>query len=652
MKISKISRIIYGLSIFCALFGPLAWTQGRDIASILGYPQTIIYNAKIITVSDASFTSNLGTIAQAMAIRDGKILATGTNADMRALAGPQTEVIDLKGRPVVPGFIMVHNHPPDWAPAIPQIVNKVTPDYMISRAIYGTPLEQYKKFPQVLEEAVRAAKPGVWIQILFIWGMDTLADDPTVDFAANYITKEMLDRIAPNNPVLVRSREAILRQGRQVMLNQKAVDLMLAANLPDRPQILRAAKDAAVDGFARCCSTIYRTLFPEIILKDRLDLFAEMFRLDLEWGAAKGQTAFATFLYHYAPILKAFRTLDRQGKMASRLAWGWGAIPQSVQDRDFQDPFLVADLATRDGEGTDYMWYIGTGVGSGGEGAGCTSYTPRDPGEHRRTDMIPPSMKGASPTARGCGSGFERGGTAWNYVKQGGRWMAGHQWGDVGIDFILTMLKQASQDGGLTPDQIRARRHVADHMNGWPRPDQIPLLKELGMIAGGSNMYIHQSQAWMKEYGEQSLQSVVPRGGLVAGGVMSGIELDKPIELTEYNSFNDLLWTIQRKGQDGKVYASNQQVSRESALKTATIWGAYYVLKEKQLGSLEPGKFADFLVVDKDYLTIPEDDIKNIRILMTMVGGKVVHLVPSLARELGRRPTGAAVELGGVEAKW
>lgn len=230
--------------------------------------------------------------------------------------------------------------------------------------------------------------------------------------------------------------------------------------------------------------------------------------------------------------------------------------------------------------------------------------------------------------------------------------MAGHQWGDVGIDFILTMLKQASLDGGLTPDQIRARRHVADHMNGWPRQNQIPLMKELGMISGGSNMYIHQSQAWMKEYGEQSVEWVVPRGGLARAGVMNGIEVDKPIEFVPQNVFIELAWPILRKAQDGKVYAPDQRISREISLKSATIWGAHYMLRESLLGSLERGKFADFLVLDRDYLTIPEDDIENIRILMTMVGGKVVHLVPSLARELGKQPTGAAVEFGGIEATW
>jgi len=93
-------------------------------------------------------------------------------------------------------------------------------------------------------------------------------------------------------------------------------------------------------------------------------------------------------------------------------------------------------------------------------------------------------------------------------------------------------------------------------------------------------------------------------------------------------------------------------VDRASALKISTIWGAYYVMKENELGSIEPGKWADFAVLDKDYLTVPEDDIANIRVLMTVAGGKIVHLVPSLARDIGMQPAGAQVTLGGPAAQW
>ena len=89
-----------------------------------------------------------------------------------------------------------------------------------------------------------------------------------------------------------------------------------------------------------------------------------------------------------------------------------------------------------------------------------------------------------------------------------------------------------------------------------------------------------------------------------------------------------------------------------TGLVSATLWGGYGMKHEKEFGSLESGKWADLVILDRDYLTIPVDDIPKIRVLMTMVGGKIVHLVPSLAKEIGMQPTGAQVELGGLAAQW
>jgi predicted amidohydrolase YtcJ len=189
-------------------------------------------------------------------------------------------------------------------------------------------------------------------------------------------------------------------------------------------------------------------------------------------------------------------------------------------------------------------------------------------------------------------------------------------------------------------------------MHGWPRPDQIPRIAKLGMIAGATNKYILRTPEWVLDYGEQALEMVAPRKSMIDAQIMNGFEIDAPLENTPWNMFLSLYWSIARQGPDGEVYAPHQRIGRELALKTATIWGAHYVLKEQVLGSLERGKFADFLVLDRDYLTIPERDIPQIRILMTVVGGKVEHLVPTLARELGMRTAGANVELGGPAAKF
>jgi predicted amidohydrolase YtcJ len=132
----------------------------------------------------------------------------------------------------------------------------------------------------------------------------------------------------------------------------------------------------------------------------------------------------------------------------------------------------------------------------------------------------------------------------------------------------------------------------------------------------------------------------------------SGFEIDRPLATTSLTVFWTLARFVDRKAPDGNVYGPNQRISRELALKSATTWGAYYLEKENELGALEPGKFADFLVLDRDYLTIPEADLENIRVLATFSGGKIRHLVPSLARKWGMQPVGANVELGGPASQY
>ena len=622
-------------SVVC-LWAVVAWSQGQDIRAILGYPQTILHNAQVITVSDATFTSNLGSTAQAIAVRDGKVLATGTNDDMLALAGPQTRKIDLNGRTVVPGFITVHNHPQDWMHVVPQIVQKAVPeDVMIGLYQRGTPQQQIEDFPRKLEEAVLRAKPGVWIYAVFIWDPPPDQDDPYLNWAGTRITKQMLDMIAPDNPVIVRGRSVLGHGGLDNMVNQRGVEAIRREGMPDSVANMRNLEREEQTGVGAGLE-VYRMAIPEVIFKDNFEAYAEMLRLDLSWWTALGQTTTGQFLYHYPNVIKAFRTLDRRGQMAHRHAWAWGASPTVAWERGFEDPFLVADLATRLGEGTDYFWYMGTG-----QNGDCLTIEPL-PGSDR------------TPFRR-CN--YKRGEVIWNslfeIVKNGGRIIGGHQFGDGNIDLIADLIEEASAAGGLTLEDIRARRHTADHMYLWPRPDQVPRIRNLGMLTGGTERFIVlNTERDVRDFGERVAEWIVPRASLLRNEIMSGIEIDKPYELVEANAFNDLYWAITRKADGGQVYATNQRISREVALKTATIWPAHYVLRENLLGSLERGKFADLLVLDRDYLTIPEDDIPNIRILMTMVGDRIEHLVPSLARELGKEPTGAAVELGGPEANY
>ncbi|MFN8546322.1 MAG: amidohydrolase family protein [Candidatus Binatia bacterium] len=606
-----------------------ARAQSSKVAAMLGYPETIVHNAKIVTVDDHSFESKVGTVAKAMAVRDGKILALGTDEDIKALAGPKTKVINLGGRTVVPGFIAVHNHPMDWAPVVPEIIDDVLPpEILINRNLTGTPKDQLAQFPAVLKEMAAKAKPGAWIQIIFVWDFSVDPLDPNLDFW-NVVTKEQLDREVPNNPIIVRSREILQRTGRNSVLNQKAIDETKRLAPPD------FLKDLRFDRLEKTGigDLIYRLIWPQVILRDRPDLFTEMVRRDLEWWAAEGQTSFGTFLYHYPNVLKAFRTLDQRGQMASRLGWGYGMMPDPSWDRLGEDPFVVMDLATRVGEGSDSMWYMGTAAE--GQPGSCLSLQPLNGRNPKDPDLL---LQGG-----GCGVPFKPGTTAWNLLKNGSRLMAGHIFGDVAIDNLLTLVEQASKDGGISPEDVKAKRHIiGDHMNGWPRPDQIPRMKNIGAVAGGTNIYILDGHIWLKDYGEKALDMNVPRASLFENGVMNGIEVDKPLELTDQTLFEYLNFAITRKAKNGRVFPK-QKLTREQALKAATIFGAYYLMKENKLGSLEAGKLADFLVLNNDYMTVPEADIDKIKPLMSVVGGKVVHLTPELAAELKMEPAGDMV---------
>jgi len=208
----------------------------------------------------------------------------------------------------------------------------------------------------------------------------------------------------------------------------------------------------------------------------------------------------------------------------------------------------------------------------------------------------------------------------------------------------LDVIEEQSDVAGLTLDEIRERRHAFDHASGAPRPDQIPRIKNLGMMVSMINTVIWENRTGydasyrLRNYGAEYLHLAVPRNSVTKAGIMNTQEVDRALPhflfynvwvgMTRYNSGVDL------------VLAPEEGTDLMTQLKALTIWGAYYVLREDRLGSLERGKLADFVVLDRDLLAIPRDDIPNAKVLMTVIGGKTVHLLPSLASEIDATPTG------------
>ncbi|MCZ6751994.1 MAG: amidohydrolase family protein [Acidobacteria bacterium] len=607
------------------------WAQQSDVSAKLGYPQMILYNGKIVTMDDSSFDSKVGSIVQAMAVRDARILATGTDAEVRLLAGPQTKVIDLEGRTVLPSFIITHEHPMDWAFQEPRAMTHVFPDddneVVIHRWMPNLPpKEQLALFDPMMQAALAKAKPGQWVWLSFNYGPNYEHATEMAQLFDKSITKEYLDVLAPDTPVKVRNGFITS------IVNQKALDALLDVHpdLQDQQLLSRGG------GFSR-------PMEPNAMFRGKQPLLAQVLKAELEWWASYGMSAFASGPYAFG-TMAAYRLLDANGEMPVRYGW---AYPGPAMDLE-----TMRYMASLLGTGTDYIWLMG--VFQGANGGNCSTAPIRDEWKENPLEIL---------RRRECFDGFS--GPQWgenleNAIRGGMRVAGIHVSGDVSIDNLMDAIEKISKEEGMTLEQIRAKRHAFDHSSGVPRPQQIPRMKELGMLASLNNNLLWEppgvvpnmagTAMFARIHGVEYTSWISPRKSLTEAGVMSTFEIDRPLA--------DKIFFFLHKGmtryneRDGMVYGPGERTDRIIQLKAITRWGAYYLLKEDVLGTLETGKFADFVVLDKDYLTVPENEIPNLQVLMTVVGGRTIHLTSGWASDIGMQPVGYTTWKDKLPAGW
>ncbi len=595
--------------------------QSVDVTSRLGYADMVLYNGKIVTMDDPSFEPKVGTIVQAMAIRDGKIFETGTDRAIRPLAGPRTTMVDLKGRTILPSFIISHEHPTDWAFQEPRALTHVFPtddnDVVIHRWMPNLPpAEQVARFEPVFKDALAKAKPGQWVWLSFNYGPNYEHATEMALLFGKTITKEYLDRLAPNNPVKVRNGFITS------VVNRKGIDALVSAD-PNQQEDTQFVKTGF--GFSR-------PVEPDAMFTRRIPQLAQVLKAELEWWASNGATLFVSSPYAFNN-LAALRWLDQRGEIPTRFAWGYSGPAW--------DPGTLRYMASVVNTGTDHLWMVGAFAGSGGN---CMSVPVRS--EWKQNRVAVPGRRADDQCSFDPGTPGRR--RIEDAVRAGMRIATIHTGGDKDIDNLLDAIEKGSREAGFTLEEMRARRHAFDHSAGAPRPQQIPRLKQLGMMASLNNNLLWEPMGVVpnmmgvsmisKVFGVEYANWVTPRKSMTEGGVMTSFEIDRPLA-------NKILFFITKgmnryHDHDGRVYGERERTDRIIQLKAITRWGAYYVLRENLLGTLERGKFADFIVLDKDFLTVPEDQIPSIRVLMTVVGGKTVHLVTSLANEIGVQPVG------------
>jgi predicted amidohydrolase YtcJ len=586
--------------------------QSDLLAKYIPVADTIVVNAKVYSMDNVSSNTSPGTVADAMAIKDGKVLGLGSNEEIRSLAGPQTEILDAGGRTVIPGIIDTHSHLDSYGVSrFAKDVLKGGNDYewRIEPPSfdfrYGTNWEEgweymVSKTREVLTEAVSKTEDGKWIVIV----MGIPAPNCQVGYLEKRYTKQnmQLDELAPNNRVhVICVQRPVLNTNAEIFYRSEWGD-------PMEPGLM----DAFNDNTGRASNTLSRVLRTDY-LSNTNELAEILERQNWLW-AATGVTTWSSTIRGRRTI-EIYKLLDQRGTIGTRLAFSpsLGTLAQTTFERS--DPEFM-------GYGTDYVWFNGMSL-RGVDGAYPSFSTTLEP------PQIPQEIKDRE---------WEKPTNAWvkEILSEGHRYANSHTAGDYVLETGLDAIEAESAKLGMSMEEIRAQRHGFDHCAMNPRPDQIPRIAQLGVIMSCKATYLETMVIGVAaDYGAAFTKWVVPVGGLIKGGAKVVLEIDDrnhPEAGTFY--WFDLL--VNRVSDDGHVYNPEERIDRVQALKMATLWAAEYVLREDQLGSLEPGKWADYLILDKPFFdrnAVPDRKIKTIRPLLTRVGNKTIYLNQSLADE-------------------
>ena len=191
--------------------------------------------------------------------------------------------------------------------------------------------------------------------------------------------------------------------------------------------------------------------------------------------------------------------------------------------------------------------------------------------------------------------------------------------GDLGIDHVLDAFEAADRE-----KSIRDRRFILIHAS-LIRPEQMERAHRLGLRVDFQNVFMWDKAATVERFlGRTTADRAVPTRTLIEKMGIDSLGAGTDFPVNPINPLLNMYIMVTRKDPNGNVYGASEAISREQALRLYTSAAAHYTFDERRKGTLEPGKLADLVVLSADYVTVPEDQIKDIKADVTIVGGKVV----------------------------
>jgi hypothetical protein len=436
--------------------------------------------------------------------------------------------------------------------------------------------------------------PQEWIHTTFRGNETSLA-----------LTRYDLDEVAPDNLLYV-----MIGSGTQGIANTKMLDKVLEIYGDRVPGILRDDNGVPTGQIFGAVGTV---IDQEVVPRVTPEVLAPFLKRELEEWAAIGVTTLSTRLK--GNEVTAYGMLDRAGELPLRLGYS--------HEIGRSNPFLERDLkrlGNLQGHGTEWMWMIGISVGKpDGDGPGsrgnvCATVPKRVmlPGDIYPEGLCEWDMPG------------EPGADAVLVTNRYGYRVSGvHTFGDKGFLMMLDAFDQANQE-----ESILGRSFGLDH-GMMVSPEIIEKSAQLGITWSLQPPMFYSTYAAgvSRVYGEEYAHRwMLPVKSLLDAGAKVSYGADTHTDPERQPMFN-LEVLVTRRVKDGRVFGPREIIDRSTALLMLTRWGADYVLRNEELGSLEPGKMADLVVLDKNPLdrNVEDEDLSEIKILATVIGGEVVY---------------------------
>lgn len=559
-------KALYSLILICLIF---SCQQKSEVADL------ILNNTTVYTVNESL------PMAEAIAVKNGKIIKVGTTSQISRFMGDSTSVLDLEGQFVYPGFVEGHAH----------IMG-------IGSNLVNVDLMGAQSFEEVIEMVRKRAEQtpkGEWI-LGRGWHQDKWIQTPERMFKG-FPTHHKLSEAVPDHPVYLKHAS-----GHASLANAKAMELASISRLTENPDGGEVFKDVTGQPTGLLNETASRLMI-KVLPMETAEYKSKKLSMAIDECLKNGIVAF-----HQAGSgsedIAVFEDFARAGDLKIRLHVMLHGLDTVLLDEYYAKGPQVG-LYDNHLNIRSIKLYADGALGS--RGAWLLEAYEDASGVHGHN--VTPMDEIEAVVNKGMANGFQ---------------MCTHAIGDRANREVLDIYERAINSNPVAAEEHRFRIEHAQHLN----PDDLPRFGQLGVIPALQAIHMSSDRPWaIDRLGKERIENgaymwsdLIDSGAKIVNGTDAPVEPVNPLA-----SFYASVSRKTLKGTPEGGYEPSQKMTREEALQSYTIWPAYGAFMDAFSGSIEEGKVADFTILDKDIMTIMEDEILNTKVKMTIIDGEIVY---------------------------